>query len=222
MMHYSTIIARELIKINAFIYHPKKLFKYRIGILSPVYLDNRQILYHPKTWTKVMNTFISLINQKKIKFDVIGGLETTGMNFSTTLGYILKKPTVFIRKHDRLYGTKKRIEGGEVQYQEVLLVQDTITTGKSMIDAVSHLRDAGAVVNHCLVIDSQDFLEAEIAFEKAKVNLHILTTCRIIVKEALKMGKITPHDANLIAKWYADPYSWSRKYLSKRDNQNAK
>ena len=209
-MNIENQIAQALLKIGVFQYRPDEPFIFNTGISSPLYMDNRQILFHPNVWHQVIDAFKKVIKEENIEFDVIGGLETTGMNFSTSLGYDMKKPTIFVRKGLRDYGTKNRIESGDVKGKKVLLVQDTITTGKSMIEVAELLREAGATVTDCLIVDSQDFLEAERAFEKAEVNIHVLTNCRIVVKEALKAGMINEEDSKIIESWYADPQNWGK------------
>jgi orotate phosphoribosyltransferase len=203
-------IAQALLKIHAVIYSPDKPIKFRTGILSPLYLDNRVIASHPQTWQLVVNTFCDLIKEKNLQFDMVGGLETSGLLFSTVVGYVLHKPTIFVRKSERTYGTQKRIEGGNVKGKTILLVQDMVTTGKSILETAQILRFAQAKVTDCLIIDSHDFVETEVAFAKAKINMYVLTTYPVIIREALKLKYFTKEDIKIIEDWYDNPWGWGK------------
>lgn len=204
-------VARILLRINALIYSPKNPFTFRTGVISPIYIDNRLILSHPDAWKEIMQCFVEVIDSNEITYDMIAGLETTGMNFSTTLGFILKKPTIFVRKGPREYGTRSRIEGGSPRGKTVLLIQDTITTGNSMMEMAQILRDAEAKVTDCIIIDGMDFVEAELNFQKHNVNMYQLTTFPIIIKEALKLQMFSEQERAIIEDWYADPHGWKKK-----------
>lgn len=202
-----------LLKIGAVGFLPDNPITFKSGIKSPVYVDNRKLPFYPEEWQKVISGFEALIKEKNLQFDVIAGIESAGIPHSAALGFLMKKPSVFIRKKVKEHGTKKRVEGGNVDGKRALLIEDLVTTGSSSLAGVEALREEGAEVKDCLVIVSYGFPEAEKTFAEADVELHALTSFPIILKEAASSGLIKEKDELLINDFLADPHNWASKYL---------
>jgi orotate phosphoribosyltransferase len=205
-------IASALLEINAVGFSPKKPIRFKTGMLSPVYVDNRKLPFYPSRWAVIFEGFQRLIEDGLVNFDVLSGVETAGIPHSAALGFVLKRPSVFVRKSVKDHGTKKIVEGGDVIGKRVLLIEDHVTTGSSSLTAVRSLRDAGAIVTDCLSITSYEFAEANDAFLKEKVKLHTLTSFSHIFKEAIKMKKITQEEMLNAKEWIADPHGWGKKH----------
>lgn len=205
-------VAKALLSIDAVGFRPENPIKFKSGIISPVYVDNRLLTSNPDQWKTVINGFCELIKEKKLNFDVIAGIESAGISHSAVLGYLQNKPMVYIKKEVKGHGTKKRIEGGKVEGKKVLLLEDLVSTGGSSLSGVNVLREEGAQVDDCVVIVSYGFKEAEDSFEKAKVNLYTLTSFPVILEEAIAMGKLTDKEAELIRDWSADPHGWAERH----------
>jgi orotate phosphoribosyltransferase len=186
--------------------------KFKSGILSPVYVDNRRLPFHPSQWRVVLHSFRALINNLELPFDVLGGIETAGIPHSAALAYVLEKPSIFIRKTPKEHGTQKLIEGGDVSGKRVLLIEDLVTTGGSCLRGIEALREANAVINDCFAIVSYDFAEANEAFEVAKVRLHVLTTFPVILVQALEMGICSNDDKHNVEDWLNEPSGWGRRH----------
>jgi orotate phosphoribosyltransferase len=205
-------IAQALLKIGAVGFKPKEPITFKSGIVSPVYVDNRKFPFYPEEWAKVIDGFQKLIEQDKIDFDVIAGIETAGIPHSAALGFASKKPSVFVRKQPKDHGMKKRIEGGVVEGMKALLIEDLVTTGGSSLSGVEALRNEGAEVHDCLVIISYGFPESVESFSQAKVKLHALTTFDVILEEALQLGKFTKDEMKLIQDWLKEPHGWAKRH----------
>lgn len=203
-------VARALLTLDAIGFAQGAPIRFKSGILSPVYVDNRKLPSFPAHWKKILQGMKALIAQKKISFDIIAGIESAGIPHSSALGYMLGKPSVFVRKEEKDHGTKKRIEGGSVKGKRVLLIEDLVTTGMSSLSGVQALRDEGATVKDCLVIVRYGFPEASEAFKKAGVRLHALAPFSTLLKEAVALKKCTAKQAVEVKKWYANPWGWTK------------
>ncbi len=208
MLNFQQKIAQNLIEIGAVGFVPHQPITFKSGILSPVYIDNRRFPYHPEAWQVVLQAFKQKIKDEKIFVDVIAGVEAAGIPHSAALGFLMKKPSIFVRKKAKDHGTKNRIEGGEVKDKRVILIEDHITMGGSSLSVIEALRMAGAKVTDCLAITSYDFIQAKKAFAQAEVNLHILSPFPIILDTATAMKKFNQQEKKLITNWYQDPVNW--------------
>lgn len=200
-------VARALVEIGAVGFRPKDPITFVSGIISPIYIDNRTLPYYPREWRVVLEGFVE--TAKEIgEIDVIAGIESAGIPHSATLGYLLNKPSVFVRKKAKDHGTKKMVEGGNVTGKKVLLVEDLVTLGGSSLKGVNELRSANAIVENVLVIVSFGLAEKEQSFEKNNVVLHKLTTVPIILDMAVEMGRLSEEDRKVVDEWYKAPWEW--------------
>ena len=204
-------IAQVLLKIEAVGFDIDNPITFKSGIKSPVYVDNRKLPFFPNEWKVVLSGFKELMEKNKIDFDIIAGVEAGGIPHSAALGFLLNKPSIFVRKKAKEHGTKSMIEGGSVVGKKVLLIEDLVSTGGSSLAGILSIRNEGGIVNDCLVIVSYDFKEAKDAFEKAKVKLHLTTSFPVILDEAIALGKISETEALKVKEWFNDPHSWVDK-----------
>lgn len=210
-MSREQIVAQALIKIGAIGFNPEKPVTFKSGIISPVYVDNRKLPYHPNEWKIILDGFKDLIESNNIDIDIIAGVEAAGIPHSATLGFILNKPSVFIRKEAKDHGTKKLVEGGDVKGKNVLLIEDLVSMGVSSLKAIDSLRTEGANAHECLVIVSYDFNEAKENFKNANVKLHTLTSFPVILDEVEKSGSLSKEQVEKVRDWFADPHGWAKK-----------
>src|SRR5689334_11197583 len=115
-------VARALLEIGAVGFSPNEPIRFKSGILSPVYVDNRKLPYYPQQWGIIIEGF--KLQVKSIHFDVIAGVAVGGVPHSAALGYALQMPSLFVRKEAKEHGKGQRVEGGEVSGKRVLLVED--------------------------------------------------------------------------------------------------
>jgi orotate phosphoribosyltransferase len=202
-------IARALLEIGAVGFTPSKPITFKSGILSPVYVDNRTLPYHPEQWSLIIQGFQALIQQGNLAFDVIAGVAVGGVPHSAALAYSIRRPSVFIRKEAKEHGKARRIEGGEVSGKRVLLIEDLVTTGGSSLSGVHALREEGAIVTDMLAIVSYGFQEAQHSFATDAVTLHTLTDFDTILQQARTLERFSAQEESVIRNWFSDPYNWS-------------
>lgn len=205
-------IAKALLSINAVGFNLDSPVTFKSGIVSPVYVDNRQLIYHPSAWHTVIEGFKETIHNQSLEFDVIAGVAVGGVPHSSALAYIMQKPSIFVRKEPKGYGKGNRIEGGDVTNKRVLLIEDLVTTGGSSLSGVEALRESGATLTDVIAIVSYGFTEAKNAFGDANLNLHTLTNFDVILDVALSENRFSENEANIIREWFNDPHSWGGKY----------
>ncbi len=203
-------VAQALLAIDAIRFSPQQPITFKSGIISPIYVDNRCLPFHPEQWRIVIEGFQSLILQRQLEFDVIAGVAVGGVPHSSALAYVLRKPAVFVRKEVKEHGKQQRVEGGDVSGKRVLLIEDLVTTGGSSLSGIHALREAGAIATDCVAIVSYGLEEAKTGFAAADVVLHPLTTFPVILEAAI--GRYTLQDIEVIADWLDDPYSWAQHH----------
>lgn len=204
-------IAQALLQIKAVGFTPYQPITFKSGILSPVYVDNRQVIFWPQQWRLVIEGFRQVIEREALAFDVIAGIATGGVPHSAALAYTLQKPTIYIRPQSKEHGKQNRVEGGDIQGKRVLLIEDLVTTGGSSLGGVAALRDAGATVEDCLAITTYGFAMSQQAFQIAGVRLHTLTNFNTIVQVALQEGLFGEAEQAIIESWLQDPHQWAER-----------
>lgn len=201
-------IAGLLLDIGAVGFTPNDPITFKSGLVSPVYVDNRRLPFHPKAWHAVIDGFRVLIREHGIAFQAVAGIEAAGIPHSAALGYAMDMPSLFVRKQPKEHGKGQRIEGGDVRGKRVLLVEDLVTTGGSCLAGVDALRAEGALVTDCLCIVSYGFPEAVDAFDKAEVRLHTLAPFSLIVGQAHERQAFDGDTLAAIQRWADAPYTW--------------
>ncbi len=202
-------VADALLNIGAVGFSVKQPVTFKSGIVSPVYVDNRRLPFHPSAWEIVIDTFRSWIREHKLTFDAIAGIEAAGIPHSAALGFAMERPSLFVRKQPKAHGKGQQVEGGDVDGLHVLLVEDLVTTGGSSLAGVQALREAGATVTDCLTIVSYEFDEALQAFAAANVNLHIIAPFTLIAEQAHARDLFDAQTLRVLQDWRRDPYGWA-------------
>jgi orotate phosphoribosyltransferase len=198
-------VARALLDAGTVTLRPDDPVTFKSGLRSPVYVDNRRLIFQPAPWRVVIEAFAAALPPEDV---VIAGVESAGIPHSSALAFDAGRPSVFVRKAAKEHGLARRIEGGDVHARRTILVEDMVTTGGSSLSAVEALRGAGAEVTACLAIITYGFAEATQAFAAAGVELTTLTTFEMVVAEALARGAIGERAARLVRAWLADPHAW--------------
>lgn len=198
-------VARALLTAGTVTLTPNEPVTFKSGLRSPVYVDNRRLIFEPGPWRIVIDAFAAVLPQGQ---PVIAGVESAGIPHSSALAFATGLPSVFVRKAAKGHGLGRRIEGGDVDGRRAILVEDMVTTGGSSLSAVEALRAAGAEVADCLAIITYGFAEAVAAFDAAGVTLTTLTTFEMVVAQALAAGTIDEREAGLVRSWLADPHGW--------------
>lgn len=175
-------------------------FKLTSGKESTYYIDLRIVPSYPKIFKKVVEIYVE--EAKKVgldRFDVIAGIPTSGLVYASTLAYNLQKPFVYVRKEAKKWGEKRRVEGFLEKNKNVLVVDDLITTGKSLVEAVNSIQENGCVVTDVLVfIDREEGGKEKL--KSKNVRLHSFIRIREILKFLVEAKKIDYNQYNMVLK----------------------
>jgi orotate phosphoribosyltransferase len=205
-------VAHALLEIGAVRFQSQAPITFKSGIISPVYVDNRRLPFHPPQWFIIIDAFQQLIHQNNLTVDVIAGVEAAGIPHSAALGYVMQKPSVFVRKQPKDHGTKKRVEGGDIAGKKVLLIEDLVTTGSSSLDAITAIGEEGGLADECACIITYGFQSALKNFEEQGVRLHPLTSFDVVLNIALESGRFSAEDYQIIQDWFNDPNGWAKRH----------
>ncbi|MFQ3647240.1 MAG: orotate phosphoribosyltransferase [Anaerolineae bacterium] len=204
-------VASALLNVGAVGFQPQQPITFKSGIISPVYVDNRRLPFHPEAWHTVIEAFAEVTQADFAHGDVIAGVAVGGVPHSAALSYVLRRPSVFVRKEAKGHGKQQLIEGGDVAGRRVLLIEDLVTTGSSSLAAVDALRAAQAEVIGVLAIVQYGFREAAANFAAAGVPLRTLTHFSAILDEALSRGALNEAQAAVVRDWFSDPHGWAAR-----------
>ena len=204
-------LAKIALEIGALKINADNPFQWASGYQMPVYNDNRLFLGNAEHRKLIGEGLQSLIQASKISANVIAGTATAGIPHATTLANILKVPLVYVRGAPKGHGLENQIEGILHKKQNVVVIEDVISTGGSALKAVEILREAGATVRHCLCIFDYGFQKAASGFDKARCGLHPLFTFETLIQYASDSGIICPEEKDLLNSWYRNPFEWGEK-----------
>jgi len=199
-MNLSTRIAKDLLSIKAVFFRPEEPFTWASGIKSPVYCDNRLTLTAPEVRTDVEQGLASLINEHYPDAEVLMGTSTAGIAHAAITAHLLGLPMGYVRSGNKDHGRQNRIEGKLEAGQKVVVVEDLISTGGSVIEVVDALREAGADVLGIVSIFTYGMQKGLDRLAAANVKNVSLTNFDEIAAVAAENGYIAKEDiARLIA-----------------------
>ena len=201
-------VARDLLRIGAVVLRPDAPFTWASGRLAPVYTDNRIALSHPDVRARIADGLTRLARTHDP--GAIAGVATAGIPHAALVADRLALPLCYVRAAAKGHGRQNRIEGRVARGQRVVLVEDLVSTGGSVLAAAGTLRDAGAEPAGALAVFSYGFAEADAAFAEAGLPLHTLTTFETLVRVARDDGSLSDGALDALAVWRADPVRWSR------------
>lgn len=194
------LIAKDLLSIKAVFFRPEEPFTWASGIKSPVYCDNRLTLTAPAVRNDIENGLAKLVKEHFPEAEVLMGTSTAGIAHAAIVGHILDMPMGYVRSGNKDHGRKNRIEGKLNEGQKVVVVEDLISTGGSVIDVVDALREAKAEVLGVVSIFTYGMEKGLKRLEEANVKNISLTNFDVIAEVAAEEGYIKDEDiARLIA-----------------------
>ena len=200
MENISERIAKDLLKIKAVFFRPEDPFTWASGIKSPVYCDNRLTLTAPEVRSDVENALAETIRREYPDVEVLMGTSTAGIAHAAITGHILGLPMGYVRSGNKDHGRQNQIEGRLEKGQKVVVVEDLISTGGSVIEVVNVLRDAGAEVLGVVSIFTYGMQKGIDRLAAADVKNVSLTNFDVIAQVAADEMYIKPEDiARLIA-----------------------
>ena len=203
-------IARALLSIRAVFLRPEEPFTWASGIKSPIYCDNRLILTAPEARDLVENAMAETIKAEYPEAEVLMGTATAGIAHAAIAAHILGMPMGYVRSGAKDHGRKNQIEGRLEPGQKVVVVEDLISTGGSVIDAVEALRAAGAEVLGVVSIFTYGLKKGVERLAAANIRNVSLSNLDYVAEVAGEEGYIKPEDVEKVLKFRADPWdeSW--------------
>ena len=198
-------IARDLLKIKAVFFRPEKPFTWASGILSPVYCDNRLTLTDVPVRTDVEESLAEVIRSEYPGAEVLMGTSTAGIAHAAITGHLLGLPMGYVRSGAKDHGRQNQIEGRLEPGQKVVVVEDLISTGGSVLEVVDILREAGADVLGIVSIFTYGMQKGIDRLAAANVRNVSLTNFDIIAEEAAREGYIQPEDIRRLIAFRNNP-----------------
>ena len=198
-------IAKDLLKIQAVFLSPDKPFTWASGIKSPVYCDNRLTLTAPEVRTDVETGLKELIEENYPEAEVLMGTSTAGIAHAAITAHLMGLPMGYVRSGNKDHGRQNRIEGKLEKGQKVVVVEDLISTGGSVIEVVDALREAGAEVLGIVSIFTYGMKKGLERLAAADVKNVSLTNLDVLSEVAAQEGYIKPEDVNRLIAFRNNP-----------------
>ena len=204
-------IASHLLKIEAVYLKPEEPFTWASGIKSPIYTDNRVTLAYPETRTLIENGFVDKIKEAFPEVEVIAGTATAGIPHGAIIADKMNLPFAYIRSKPKDHGAGNQIEGRVPQGQKMVVVEDLISTGGSVLDAVAAAKREGADVLGVVAIFTYQLEKADKKFEEAGVQLEALSNYTELIHLAEEQGYITSEGLELLHRFKENQETWQDK-----------
>ena len=201
--------AELLLQINAIKLNPRNPFTWASGWKSPIYCDNRLILSFPAIRNYVRDEFAKNIEKHFGKPDVIAGVATGAIGIGILVAECMGLPFVYVRPEPKKHGRQNQVEGFLQKGQNVVVVEDLISTGNSSLLAVEALKEAGANIKGMAAIFTYGFGLAEENFKNAKVELYTLSNYQNLLSLAVAKTYITEEEQQTLSEWNVNPSTWN-------------
>ena len=203
--------AEVLLQINAIKLNPKNPFTWASGWKSPIYCDNRLVLSFPLVRNFIKEEIAKNIEIEFGKPDVIAGVATGAIGIGALVAQYLGLPFVYVRPEAKKHGRQNQIEGFIEKGQNVVVVEDLISTGKSSLVAVNALKTAEVNVKGMVAIFTYGFEVSKENFKTNNVNLFTLSNYESLLEQALDTNFINQNEVEILSKWNSNPSEWTGK-----------
>ena len=204
-MNLNTVIAKDLLKIKAVFFRPEEPFTWASGIKSPVYCDNRLTLSDPAVRSDVEEGLAQLIRENYPDAEALMGTSTAGIAHAAITAHLMGLPMGYVRSGHKDHGRQNQIEGRLEPGQKVVVVEDLISTGGSVIEVVDVLREAGAEVLGIVSIFTYGMQKGLDRLAAACVKNVSLTNFDVIASVAAADGYIRPEDVERLIRFRNNP-----------------
>ena len=209
MSSIASQFAQQLLEVQCIKLQPTQPFTWASGWLSPFYCDNRKTLAYPHVRTFVKDQLAAMIRQQYPEATAIAGVATGAIAQGALVADALNLPMCYVRAKAKDHGMGNLIDGTLPEGAKVVVVEDLISTGGSSLKAVEALRAAGFEILGMVASFTYGFPVAEEAFRAANVTLTTLTNYEAVVETARAIGYIDESHLPLLARWRANPSTWT-------------
>ena len=200
--------AEVLLKVKAIKLSQSEPFSWASGWNSPIYCDNRITLSYPSVRVFLKEEISKIVEIQYGKPDVIAGVATGAIAIGVLVAQELGVPFIYVRPEPKSHGRKNQIEGHLESGQNVVVVEDLISTGKSSLNAVTALKESGANVKGMVAIFSYGFDIATENFKNSNVALSTLSNYSYLLEQAMDSKYITEKELDTLSEWRQDPANW--------------
>ena len=198
-------IAKDLLSIRAVFFRPEEPFTWASGIKSPVYCDNRLTLTAPEVRTHVETGLKELVQEYYPEAEVLMGTSTAGIAHAAITAHLMGLPMGYVRSGAKDHGRRNQIEGRLEPGQKVVVIEDLISTGGSVLEVVDVLRSAGTEVLGVASIFTYGMQKGLTRLQEAGVVNHSLTNFDVIAEVAAEDGYIQPEDVKRLIAFRNNP-----------------
>lgn len=203
-----TKIANSLLEIGAVSLSPNDPFTWSSGLKSPIYCDNRLTLSFPDIRKSIANGLVSLIKEHFPEVEIIAGTATAGIPHAAWVSDMMNLPMCYVRSKAKGHGKGNQIEGKVTKGQKVVVVEDLISTGGSVITAASALREAGCDVLGVVSIFTYELEAGKEKLDQAKLTAYSLSDYSTLIQAAVQKEIITVADLEKLKNWRKNPTNW--------------
>lgn len=197
-------------QIKALQINPQQPYTWASGWKSPVYCDNRKVLSFPYVRDFVKSELANMVLEQYPDAEVIAGVATAGIPHGTMAADLLKLPFIYVRSKPKEHGMGNQIEGVLQPGQKVVVIEDLVSTGKSSLQAVDAIREAGGEVMGMCALFTYGFDAATEAMDAAGVPLHTISNYSALMEVAEEQNLITAEQKVSLEEWRKSPSTWGK------------
>lgn len=208
MKEQSNQIAKDLLDIEAIFLRPNEPFTWASGIKSPIYCDNRITMSCPHVRRAIAKGLAAVIKTTYPEAEVIAGTATAGIPHAAWVAELLDLPMVYIRSKAKEHGKGNQIEGRIQPNQKMVVIEDLLSTGGSVLEACEAAKREGADVLGVAAIFTYELPQVQENFDQAGLSYVTLTNYTALIESALETGAIQESDVALLQEWRKDPAAW--------------
>jgi orotate phosphoribosyltransferase len=205
--------AEFLLQIKAIKLNNSQPFTWASGRKSPIYCDNRVTLSYPIVRTYIRQQFANIVQEEFGTIDLIAGVATGGIAQGVLTAQDLGLPFAYVRSEEKKHGLSNQIEGVVQSGQSVVIVEDLVSTGKSSLNVVNSLANAGCNIKGMVAIFTYGLKVAEESFKNAEIPLVTLTDYNTLIKVAVEQNYIKADDLMSLNEWRENPELWSENKI---------
>lgn len=209
-MNIEEKIAKHLLTVKAVTLSPDEPYTWASGIKSPIYCDNRITMSYPNVRKDIAHALVEVIRREYPDVEVIAGTATAGIPQACWVADLMDLPMVYIRSKAKDHGKENQIEGRIEPGQKMVIIEDLISTGGSVLDACDAAHREGAQVLGVAAIFTYQLPKGLNNFKEKGISLHTLTNYTRLIEVAIESGYIKQEDLITLSAWKDNPSEWRR------------
>lgn len=202
------VVAEKLLQVNAVKLNPENPFTWASGWKSPIYCDNRRVLSFPFIRDYIKSELCNVVFEKFPAAELLAGVATAGIAWGAMVADQLKLPYIYVRPKPKEHGLGNQVEGFYEQGQRVVVIEDLVSTGKSSLQVVDVLKEAGLEIEGMVSIFTYGFPVAIEMFSSAGIKYYPLTDYPTLIQLAAEKQIVSSDQLDILLKWQTDPAGW--------------